>query len=123
MKPGITSIATVMIAGMACAFPVYADCSYPKAPESAPNGSTATEAEMVAAMQTFKKYDAEVTTYLKCLDDEANAGIAAAGDDADVAKRIKSVATTKHNAAIDELQSRADDFNVQLKAYKAKNKS
>jgi hypothetical protein len=74
-------------------------------------------------MQAFKQYNADITAYVKCLDDEANARIVEAGDNADVVKRIKSVTTTRHNAAIDELQSRADDFNAQLKAFKAKQKS
>lgn len=123
MKSGISAIVTTLVAGLALAAPAYAECVYPKAPESAPNGNTATEAEMVSAMRTYKQYDADVTAYLKCLDDEANARILEAGDNADVVKRIKSVTATKHNAAIDELQSRADDFNTQLKAFKAKQKS
>lgn len=123
MNRRLTAIAAVLAAGFALAAPAHAECAYPKAPDSTPNGSTATEAEMIAGMQAFKKYDAEITAYLKCLDEEANARIVQAGDNADQVKQIKAIAAKKHNAAIDELQARADEFNAQLRAYKAKQKS
>ncbi|MBC7982386.1 MAG: hypothetical protein H7Y02_00875 [Candidatus Obscuribacterales bacterium] len=101
----------------------YADCVYPKTPEAAPNGSTATEAEMVAGMQVFKKYQDDVNAYLTCLDLDAKTRSATAGDNAQQAKDIKEMAAKKHNSAIDELSARADAFNQQLRAFKAKQKS
>jgi fumarate hydratase class II len=119
MKVRLFAIAALAVAFSASA---SAECVYPKTPDSSPNGSTATEAEMVAGMSAFKKYDAEVNAYLGCLDTETNTRIAAAGDKADEVKQIKIMSTKKHNAAIDELQARADEFNSQLRAYKAKHK-
>jgi hypothetical protein len=78
---------------------------------------------MIAGMTAFKKYDAEVNAYLSCLDMEANTRISEAGDNADQVKQIKIMSSKKHNAAIDELQARADEFNSQLRAYKTKHKS
>ena len=103
--------------------PAFAECVYPKTPPSAPNGNTATQEEMVAGMQAVRQYNETMTVYLKCLDDEATARIQEAGADQDKVKRIKSMATEKHDAAIDELNSRADDFNAQLKIFKQKQKS
>lgn len=100
-----------------------AECVYPKAPPSAPNGNTATQEEMVAGMQTVRAYNETMTAYLKCLDDESKARILEAGDDQEKIKRIKSMTTDRHDAAIDELNSRANDFNDQLKAFKQKQKS
>jgi hypothetical protein len=117
----IATVSAVLAASFAV--PAWADCIYPKAPDSTPNGSTATEAEMIAGMTAFKKYDAEVNAYLNCLSTEANARISEAGDQADQVKQIKAMSAKKHNAAIDELQARADEFNTQLRAYKNKNKS
>ena len=51
--------------------PVLADCTLPPAPTKIPDGTQAAEPEMIAAMQTLKRYDADVTTYLKCLEFEA----------------------------------------------------
>jgi hypothetical protein len=101
----------------------HADCVYPKTPTVAPNGSTATEPEMLAGREALMKYQTEVNTYLACLDKEAQESIAKAGDDTDQIKQIKSMTEKKHNAAIDELTVRADEFNQQLRAFKNKNKS
>ena len=101
----------------------FADCVYPKAPASAPNGNTATEAEMISAMQALKKYNADIEAYLKCNDEETQKRMTEAGADPEKAKQLKEVAEKKRVAAVDELQARADEFNTQLKAYKSKSKS
>jgi hypothetical protein len=121
MKVRLIAIAAAFLA-VALAAPASAECIYPKAPDSPPNGTTATEAEMIAGMTAFKKYDAEVNAYLSCLDTEANTRITEAGENADQVKQIKIMSSKKHNAAIDELQARADEFNSQLRAYKSKHK-
>jgi fumarate hydratase class II len=123
MKARLIAIAAAVAVGIALSASASAECIYPKAPDSAPNGSTATEPEMIAGMQAFKKYDAEVNAYLSCLDLEANTRITAAADNADKVKQIKEMSAKKHNAAIDELQVHADEFNSQLRAYKTKKKS
>ena len=122
MKARLIAIATAVIA-LAGAAPVLAECVYPKAPGSAPNGSTATEAEMIAGMTAFKKYDSEVTAYLNCLDLEAKTRMTEVADKPDQMKQIKAMSDKKHNAAIDELQARAEEFNSQLRAYQKKSKS
>jgi hypothetical protein len=115
-------IATAVLLAASMSGTAFAECAYPKNPDSPPNGATATEAEMVAGMQAYKKYDAEVSAYLACLDTEANAKITEAGDNKELAGQIKSITSKKHNAAIDELSARAEEFNSQLRAYKAKQK-
>ena len=77
---------------------------------------------MIAGMTAFKKYDADVNAYLSCLDTEANTRITEAGENADQVKQIKIMSSKKHNAAIDELQARAEEFNSQLRVYKSKHK-
>lgn len=107
---------------LTCAVPVLADCVYPKKPSDPPNGSKATQEEMVAAMKTTKQYDADVKTYLACLDTETDSLISALGGDAkpEAIQQVKNKQNLKHNAAIDDLQKYADAFNVQLRAFKAK---
>lgn len=113
-----------VFAAMGFAATVHADCVYPKAPASVPNGATATEQEMVDAMQKLKEYNQSVTAYLDCLDLETSTRIAEAGPDAtaDQVKQIRAMEAKKHNAAVDELQSHADEFNKQVHLYKAKKK-
>ena len=101
-----------------------ADCVYPQAPQSLPNGAKATKDEMLAAQAQVKEYSAAVQeTYLPCLDKE-KADYLAALDNMDpeyTAKKnsIENVHAKKHNAALDELQAVAGRWSEELKAYKA----
>lgn len=100
----------------------HADCVYPQAPQSLPNGSQASKDQMVAAQTEIKDYSNAVQeVYLPCLEKEKNDSIAAL-DSADpeyAAKKnaIESIQAKKHNAAIDELQAVADRWNTERKAF------
>jgi hypothetical protein len=117
-----TMLASLMTSLLATA--ANADCSYPKAPSGLPDGSTATQEEMVGGMKTIKEYNTQVTEYLSCLDSEMNTRIEAAGPDApaDHVEQIKAIHTKRHNAAVEELESNAARFNEQVKVYKARDK-
>ena len=93
-----------------------ADCVYPKAPATIPNGATATEAEMVAAMNAFKAYDAEVKAFGTCLDDETKSKAAGTAQ----LMQLKTMQSKKLNAAVEELQSKAKEFNEQVRVFKAR---
>jgi hypothetical protein len=108
----VTYVKTLRLAFLACCLATgtaFAECSLPPAPSKVPDGSTAAEAEMVAAMQTLKRYDADVTTYLKCLEFEAKQN-----------RITKDEQSRKHNTAVDLLQSVAAKFNEQVRVFKAK---
>jgi hypothetical protein len=121
MKLRILAATAAMVATAAFAMPAAADCAYPKSPSAIPDGATATEAEMLAGMTEFKRYDAEINAYLACLDKQTQARVSETSEP-EQANQIKAVSTKRHNAAIDELQAHADEFNAQLKAYKSKAK-
>jgi hypothetical protein len=88
----------------------HADCELPPAPSKVPDAGTASEQEMVTALQTLKQYNGDVDTYLKCLEFEAKQN------------RLSRVEQDKmHNAAVDTLQKIADKLNAQVRAFKAKN--
>ena len=119
----ITAAGTVL-AGLLAAVVANADCTYPKAPTGLPDGSTATQDEMVAGMKTIKEYNNQVTTYLGCLETEMNTRIEAAGPDAppEQVEQIKAIHTKRHNAAVEELEAHAARFNEQVKVYKSRDK-
>jgi hypothetical protein len=102
----------------------YAECVYPQAPQSIPNGAKATKDEMLAAQGVVKDYSKAVQeVYLPCLDKEKDDSIAAL-DTADpeyAAKKqaIENMHAKKHNAALDELQAMAGRWSEELKAFKA----
>jgi len=98
---------------------VTADCVRPS-PSPIPDGTTATEQEMVAAMKAFKQYDALASAYVKCLEAETAAQIARSSGERQL---LKQKQMSYHNAAIDELQAAAGRFNKQVRIYKERAKS
>lgn len=104
------------LAFAAISLQVQADCPYPKAPTAIPNGSTASEAEMVGAMQTFKAYDADVNAYGACLEEETKAKAAGTAQ----LMQLKTMQAKKLNSAVAELQVKAKEFNDQVKVFKSR---
>ena len=94
----------------------HAECAYPKAPAAIPNGATASEQEMVGAMQAFKAYDADVKTFGACLEQETKEKSAGTAQ----LMQLKTMQSKKLNAAVDELQAKAKEFNEQVRVYKAR---
>jgi hypothetical protein len=87
-----------------------------------PDGATASLKEMQAADAAFRAYDAATNAYAKCVDAAVGrvakqfAGVAEAPDLA----ALNVFGTRAHNVAIDEEQTAVDQFNGQLRIYKAK---
>jgi len=107
---------TVALALATGALSVQADCVYPKAPAAIPNGATASEGDMVAAMQAFKTYDADVKAFGSCLEQETKEKSAGTAQ----LMQLKTMQTKKLNAAVEELQSKAKEFNEQVRLFKAR---
>lgn len=93
-----------------------AECAYPKAPATIPDGKTASESEMVAAMQAFKAYNEEVNAFGTCLEQETKEKAAGSAQ----LMQLKTLQAKKHNAAVAELQSKAKEFNEQVRIFKSK---
>ena len=117
-------LAAVVIAATVLAPAAYADCSYPPAPSHLPDGSTATLAEMLAAQKVVQSYNEQMTAYLSCIRLERDSRVAAAG--ATLTKKqkqeLEAIEIQKNNAAVDQLHSVADQFNSQVKIFKARDK-
>lgn len=100
-----------------------AECIYPRATTEIPDGKTASQEQIVTAMNAVKKYNEDINAYLSCLEMESETQIAALPEPTpEQIKQIKGIQTAKHNAAVDELESYATKFNAQLKAFKAQPK-
>src|SRR3569833_1583488 len=98
-------------AAAACCFSLaaQADCVLPPAPSKIPDGSTASEQEMITAMQTLKEYNTDIDTYLKCLQFETKQNRLSAGDQEKM-----------HNTAVDTLQKVAAKGDEQGRTFKSK---
>lgn len=116
--------AAVAIIAAALAPAAYADCSYPRAPEHLPNGDTATLKEMLAGEQAVKSYNQEMTAYLSCIQLERDSRVAQVGDKLTKEQKqaLLAIVDQKHNAAVDQLQTVANQFNAQVKIFKARDK-
>jgi hypothetical protein len=101
-----------------------ATCSYPRAPDTTPDGKTATKDQMIAAKHDFDRYNTEMNAYLDCLKLEIDAAAPKEGaklspEEKKKADEQQKILVQKNNAAVDELQANVGRFNEQLKAYKA----
>ena len=116
--------AAVAIAAAVLAPAAYADCSYPQAPVHIPDGNTATLAQMLAAQKAVQGYNQEMTAYLSCIKLERDSRVAQAGDKLTKQQKqeLEAIVIQKNNAAVDQLHAVADQFNAQVKIFKARDK-
>jgi hypothetical protein len=102
-------VCAALVAGMITHLPAYADCVLPEAPSKIPDGTSASQPEMIAAMQTLKAYNGDVQVYLKCLEFETKQNRMSSDEQA-----------KKHNAAVSQLEKVAAKFNEQVRVFKSK---
>ena len=86
--------------------PVHA-CSPPRAPVKFPDGSTATQDEMVASMRTLRRYQVDVDSFVKCLEFEASQN-----------RMPRESQAIQHNTIVETLRIVADKFNEQVRIFK-----
>ena len=111
-----------LLIAAALASPAHAACTVPTNEVKIPNGSTASMEEMLAAKKAIQENNAVVETYTQCLKAEQEAKIAAGGTDMkDEAKvKISTEYANLQNVEVEKLQKLADQFNVEVRAFKAK---
>src|ERR1700761_8211666 len=102
-----------------------ADCVYPRAPDTPPDGNTATKDQMIAAKHDFDRYNGEMNTYLDCIKLETDAVTPKdpsklTADEKKKNAEQQKILAQKNNAAVDELQAVVGKFNEQLKIFKAR---
>jgi predicted dinucleotide-binding enzyme len=113
--------ALAALAAIAAA-PAYADCTAPAAPQNIPDGNTATMQQMLEGQKAVQAYNSATNAYLDCLSSDHKTALQAAGPKAsdDQKAKLDQIETTKHNAAVDQLKSVVDNFNEQIRIFKAK---
>lgn len=120
----MTSKTAVFAALLGCLFfgSAQAACIYPRAPEHIPDGKTATFDEMAAAQKAVVQFNEDINAYNTCLDMEM-ASLEQSGQfDPARLMELRAMQAKKNNAAVDEVQAIADQFNEQLRIYKARQK-
>lgn len=106
------SVALVSMASGALA------CDYPKR-VAVPDGATATKDEMISGQRGVKDYMAAMEAYLTCIEAEEASTVLELGDLDEPAKRLRAdMFNKKYNAAVEEMNLVAEEFNLQVRAYK-----
>jgi hypothetical protein len=116
----VLSALSLLAAVMAA--PAFADCTAPTIAITVPDGSKASMEQMLATQHAIRDSNAAVQQFEDCLKAEQDAKIAAGGDklkDEDKVK-ISTEYVNRQNVVVEQLQKVADQFNVEVRAYKAK---
>ena len=102
--------------------PTHAACLYPHAPSHIPDGNLATMAQMLTAQKAVQNYNSQMNQYLACIKQQQDAAIAKAATKLTKKQiaEMENIEIQKNNAAVDQLQTVANQFNAQVKIYEAK---
>lgn len=114
-----------LLLAAAAATIAHAECVPPSTDVKIPDGNTATMDDMLAAKKAIQASNAAVETFTTCLKSEQDAKIAAGGADMKDEQKVK-ISTdymNRQNAEVEKLQKLADQFNVEVRNYKAKHPS
>ena len=94
-------------------------CDYPTR-VMVPNGSTATKQEMLDGQNGVKSYVAEMEVYLECIVAEEKNARDVLGDlEPEQEQEREDMVNKKYNAAVDEMERLAAQFNAEVQAYNA----
>lgn len=111
----------ILGAMMFAAPPLFA-CDYPHRTDI-PDGSTATKEEMIAGQRGIKTYMGAMEDYLSCIEAAEQETVAGTDDVDEAAKQQRiDMFNKKYNAAVEEMNLVAEQFNIQVRAYKERNK-
>lgn len=98
--------------------PLAFACDYPHR-ANVPDGSTATKEEMIAGQRGIKAYMGTMEAYLSCIESAEQETVAGTDQIDEAAKQQRiDMYNKKYNAAVDEMNLIAEEFNLQVRAYK-----
>ena len=117
MTKALISIALIF------AMPLAFACDYPAPPKNLPDGESSDKEQMLAGVKMISVYQESMSEYLACIEaDEIVAVQALADDDTKGKQQRKSMFDKKYDAAVDEQTRTVEQFNAEIRAYKARSK-
>ncbi len=97
-------------------------CDYPTRVDM-PDGATAGKEAMIAGQKDIKAYMAAMDEYLTCIEGEEASAVISLGDiDKDNKRQRAEMFNKKYNAAVEQMNLVAEEFNIQVRAYKDVNR-
>lgn len=98
----------------------FAACDYPKKVDI-PNGTTASEEEMLEGQNGVKQFVADMEAYLDCIVAEEKAAREAIDDlEPEAEQQREDLLTKKYNAAVEDMEKVAARFNAQVQAFRSR---
>ena len=95
-------------------------CDYPRR-VSVPDGATASTEEMIAGVKQIEQFKTKMQAYLECITEDEKAARAAIDDlQPEVEQQREELLTKKYNAAVDDEEKLVAQFNIEIRAYKAR---
>jgi hypothetical protein len=96
-------------------------CPESTAPQ-VPDGTKASAAQMAAAHAAFQAYDTATNNYTKCVDKAVDSIVAQYKGTVPAAdiQSLQAFGNKAHDTAIDQEQAVADQFNTQIRTFKAR---
>lgn len=94
-------------------------CDYPER-VLIPNGNTATKEDMIEGQRGVKSYVAAMEIYLECIvEEEKQARESVPELQPEDEQEREDALNKKYNAAVDEMERLAAQFNAEVQAYRA----
>lgn len=113
-----TITTSLIFAALLLSAPLAHACDYPQR-VGVPNGSTATKEEMIEGQRGIKDYLAAMDEYLACIEAAEQDTVAGIDEpDEDAKQQRIEMFNKKYNAAVQEMNLVAEEFNLQVRAYK-----
>lgn len=109
-----TLIASTLLVGFSATVAAQ-DCVLPTAP-IIPDGNVASKDELISAQGAYKEYELNIDGYRGCLEEKDKAIVV----DAEGAAEQKAELLALDGASVDALTKVAEEFNVAVRAFKAK---
>lgn len=116
-----TKISVIFVVALLAA-PFAFGCDYPQRAD-VPDGATATKDEMIAGQRGIKSYMSAMEEYLSCIEVAEQQTIADTEESDEAVKQQRiDMYNKKYNAAVDEMNLVAEEFNAQVRVYKERSK-
>lgn len=97
-----------------------AACDYPSKVD-VPSGMTATKEDMLQGQRDVKAYVAAMEEYLECIVNDEKIARSEMDDlESEVEQQREDMLNKKYNAAVDEMETIAADFNTAVQAYRSR---
>jgi division protein CdvB (Snf7/Vps24/ESCRT-III family) len=94
-------------------------CDYPNR-VLIPNGNSATKEEMIEGQRGVKTYVADMEIYLECIvEEDKEARNSVDGITPEDEQERDDLVNKRYNAAVDEMERVAAQFNAEVQAYRA----